>query len=150
MILPASMTFRVVRISSLDGVTSPDGWLCSKRKEPVYRRPSFYAMRNFYSVFDDDVSVRGFEKRRAGGRELSVARFSRLGRPFAAVWFSGERPGDSLSYEPVDLSFLAADAPSLWIDLMTGRAYALDGLSAAPVWDSPVVLAGDGAIPLDR
>ena len=117
-------------------------------KEPVYRRPSFYAMRNFYSVFDDDVSARGFEKRRVGGRELSVARFSRLGRPFAAVWFSGERPGDSLSYEPVDLSFLAADAPSLWIDLMTGRAYALDGLSAAPVWDSPVVLAGDGTLEL--
>ena len=117
-------------------------------KEPVYRRPSFYAMRNFYSVFDDDVSARGFEKRRVGGRELSVARFSRLGRPFAAVWFSGERPGDSLSYEPVDLSFLAADAPSLWIDLMTGRAYALDGLSAAPVWDSPVILAGDGTLEL--
>ena len=119
-------------------------------KEPVYRRPSYHAMKNFYSVFDDDVSARGFEKRSVGGRELSVAKFARLGKPFAAVWFSGERPSDSLTYDKVDLSFLKSDGPTMWIDLMTGRVYALNGLSSVPAWDSPVLLAGDGVIPQDR
>jgi hypothetical protein len=119
-------------------------------KEPVYRRPSYYGMKNFYSVFDDDVFVRGFEKRRVGGKELSVARFSRLGRPFAAVWFSGERPGDSLAYDKADLSFLQSEGPTTWIALLTGRAYALDGRSSVPVWYSPVRLSGVGAVQLDR
>ena len=118
-------------------------------KEPVYRRPSYYAMRNFYSVFDDDVLARGFERRRVGGKELSVAKFTRMGKPFAAVWFSGERPGDSLAYEAVDLSLLAKDRPMEWIDLLTGRAYELREVGKTPVWDSPVLLAGDGVIPLE-
>ena len=118
-------------------------------KEPVYRRPSYYAMRNFYAVFDDDVSVRGFEKRRVGGKELSVAKFSRQGKPFAAVWLSGERPGDSLAYAAVDLSMLVGDRPTEWIDLLTGRVYELRDIGVTPVWDSPVLLAGDGVIPLE-
>jgi hypothetical protein len=118
-------------------------------KEPVYRRPSFYAMKNFYSVFDDDVSIKGFEKRKIGRRELSIARFSRFGKPFAVVWFSGECPSDSLAYESVDLSCLIADKPAQWIDLLTGRAYELRELRSTPVWDSPVMLAGEGVLPLE-
>ena len=69
--------------------------------------------------------------------------------PFAAVWFSGERPGDSLAYDKADLSFLQSEGPTTWIDLLTGRAYAIDGLSSVPVWDSPVLLACDDVTPLD-
>ena len=115
-------------------------------KEPVYRRPSYHAMKNFYSVFDDDVKPLGVVKRTLAGKELTVARFGRLGKPFAAVWFSGERPGDSLAYDPVDLSFLGNAAE--WIDLLTGRVYRLSGLSSVPVWDSPVLIAGPDVLPI--
>ena len=115
-------------------------------KEPVYRRPSYHAMKNFYSVFDDDVKPLGVAKRNVAGKELTVARFERLGKPFAAVWFSGSRPSDSLAYDPVDLSFLGNAAE--WIDLLTGRVYRLTGLSSVPVWDSPVLIAGPDILPI--
>ena len=37
-------------------------------KEPVYRRPSFFAMQNVYSYFDDDVHAIGVETRQVNGR----------------------------------------------------------------------------------
>ena len=112
-------------------------------KEPVYRRPSYYAMRNFYSIFDDEVSPVGFAKCKMNGKELSIARFTRGGSEFAVAWFSGERPGDSLTYEECDLSSLKLSSAE-WIDLLTGRIYELEGLDKVPLWDSPVIIATKG------
>ena len=128
-------------------------------KEPVYRRPSYFAMQNVYSYFDDNVYPVGVEKRevgsgggeRGGGsegsagkgavrKELTVAKFERRGTPIHVVWFSGERPGDSLAYERADLSFIRDRDRLAWVDLMTGRICKLPDVKSVPVWDSPVMI----------
>jgi len=116
-------------------------------KQPVYRRPSFFAMQNVYSFFDDDVHALGFERRTVNGKELSVAKFERQSAPVYVVWFSGERPGDSLVYERADLSFLSADKELAWVDLMTGKIGRLESLKSVPVWDSPVMIAPNLQVP---
>ena len=107
-------------------------------KEPVYRRPSYFAMQNVYSFFDDRVRALGVEKRTVNGKELTVAKFARGTDPVFAVWFSGERPGDGLAYERADLTgVVRGDA---WVDLMTGRICRLESAASVPVWDSPVLI----------
>ena len=114
-------------------------------KQPVYRRPSYFAMQNVYSFFDDDVKASGIEKRTVNGKELTVAKFSRNASPVWVVWYSGERPGDGLSYECADLSFLTTDTGLSWVDLMTGRICELGNVKSVPVWDSPVMIV-QGAV----
>ena len=113
-------------------------------KEPVYRRPSYFAMQNVYSYFDDTVRPVGVEvkkvKAKGAERELTVAKFERRGTPIYVVWFSGERPGDSLVYERADLSFIRDQDRLAWVDLMTGRIFKLPDVKSVPLWDSPVMI----------
>ena len=110
-------------------------------KEPVYRRPSFFAMQNVYSFFDDSVQSLGVETRMVVGKELTVARFKRQSEMIYAVWFSGERPGDLLKYENIDLSFLDLPQDMAWMDFMNGRIFQLSDQATVPTWDSPVLIA---------
>ena len=116
-------------------------------KEPVYRRPSFFAMQNVYSYFDDDVHALGVEKKKVNGRELTVARFERYSNPIYVVWYSDARPGDSLEYERADLSFLDIPRDASWMDLMNGRIYMLPDKTSVPVWDSPVLVVTTQQLP---
>ena len=116
-------------------------------KEPVYRRPSYFAMQNVYSYFDDDVHALGVEKKSVNGKELTVARFERQSCPVFVVWFSGARPGDALEYERADLRFLGAGERFVWVDLMRGVIGMLDGFASVPVWDAPVMLAPTAQVP---
>ena len=117
-------------------------------KEPVYRRPSYFAMQNVYSYFDENVHPIGVETRTANGKELTVAKFELQSSPVWVVWYSGERPGDGLAYERADLSFLAEEAVGLtWTDLMTGRICRLEDMKSVPVWDSPVMIVRTRLVP---
>ena len=114
-------------------------------KEPVYRRPSYFAMQNVYSFFDCDVHPVSVSKKKVNGKELTVAQFELRSMDVFLVWFSGERPGDSLNYEIADLSgVVRGDA---WMDMMNGRIYQLDTVAAVPVWDSPVMVTSRWALP---
>ena len=113
-------------------------------KEPVYRRPSYFAMQTVYALFDDTVKPLGFKRLRVNGRRFSIASFEKDGKPMRAVWFSDKRPGDGLAYERVDLKLLGLKGKLTWTDLMTGRVYALPSLDAVPVWDSPVLITAEG------
>ena len=117
-------------------------------KEPVYRRPSYFAMQNVYSYFDENVHPIGVETRTVNGKELTVAKFELQSSPVWVVWYSGERPGNGLAYERADLSFLAEEATGLtWTDLMTGRIYCLEDMRAVPVWDSPTMIVRTRLVP---
>ena len=118
-------------------------------KELIYRRPSWFAMRNVYSLFDCDTRPVSFSTERvrpsADGaeRELSVARFERNGRPLTLFWFSDERPGSSLEFQTLDLArHFPADEPLVWVELITGRIFRLPSTASVPVWDSPVLVCG--------
>lgn len=119
-------------------------------KEFIYRRPSWFAMRNVYSLFDCDTHPVSLSTERvrmsADGaeRELSVARFERNGRPLTLFWFSDERPGSSLEFQHLDLAHhFPTNEPLVWVELITGRVFYLRSLSAVPVWDSPVLVCAE-------
>ncbi len=116
-------------------------------KQPVYRRPSYFAMQNVYSYFDEDVHPISVETREVNGKEMTVAKFERQSRHMWAVWFSGKRPDDRLEYERADLGFLGQPKDYVWVDLMRGVIGKLPTFRYVPVWDSPVLLAPNGQVP---
>ena len=92
--------------------------------EFVYRRPSWYAMRNFYALFDDETKPVSFEERPVAGHTLAIATFSRQGKTMKALWFSEEIPTDALVFSRIDLSSDVASGAE-WIEMVTGRRYRL-------------------------
>lgn len=128
-------------------------------KEFVYRRPSWYAMRNVYALFDDDTLPQGIAEVQAGSRTLSNALFTRFGLPLRVLWFSDRIPDSGLDWTPVDLEVPERMEDPVWVELITGRVFEIPRASAAgradgmalrqvPMWDSPVIVAPRAAIPL--
>ena len=110
--------------------------------EFVYRRPSWYAMRNFYALFDDETKPVSFEERSVEGHALAIATFTREGKTLKAFWFSEEIPTDSLDFTRLNLS-KDVKAGAEWIEMVTGRRYRLDDAAHVPVWDSPCLVVQD-------
>ena len=110
--------------------------------EFVYRRPSWYAMRNFYALFDDETKPVSFEERPVAGHTLAIATFSRRGKTMKALWFSEEIPTDALAFSRIDLSSDVASGAE-WIEMVTGRRYRLEDARSVPVWDSPCLVIQD-------
>ena len=126
-------------------------------KEFVYRRPSWYAMRNVYALFDDDTLPQGITEVQAGSRTLSNALFTRFGLPLRVLWFSDRIPDSGLDWTPVDLEVPERMEDPGWVELITGRVCGIPRASAAgqsgglslrqvPLWDSPVIVAPRAAI----
>ena len=138
-------------------------------KEFVYRRPKWYAMRNVYSLFDDETRPAGLEDgipaeierradpRDAAKRELTRASFTRKGQALHLFWYSNERPSNRLEFDRVTLRVPGTLVEPVWVDLITGRVGAIapenvkaeDGatvLKDVPMWDSPVILASRAAV----
>lgn len=109
----------------------------------IYRRPSYYGMRNVYSFFDATVKPVGVRTIETGGRKTTVCRFEKQGRDLMVVWFSHERPTDDLEWidAAVPRDSMRLDSP-VWVDLITGGAYELPkDFREIPLRDSPVMVA---------
>ena len=132
-------------------------------KEFVYRRPSWYAMRNVYALFDDETLPQGHAEEKVGARTLSRNLFTRYGQPLYVFWFCDAAPSSSLDFTRIDLDLGRGDVKSpVWIDLVTGRVFEIPAanvvakkgggvtLKDVPMWDSPVIVAPRGAITLVR
>lgn len=142
-------------------------------KEFVYRRPSYYAMQHVFSYLDDAVRPVGVEtnaaftrESRADSREtapraLTCAAFTRGGRPVRFYWYSDARPGSTLDFDRVTLRVPESLRDSVWVEMITGRVFALpagavtrDGdatvLAGVPMWDSPVMVAERATVPLRK
>lgn len=115
-------------------------------KEPVYRRPAYFAMQNVYSYFDEDVHAVGVSEKQINGHVLTVAEYERMSQPVYVVWYSEKVPSDTLAYERIPRATIGALKDYVWVDLITGRVCALDG-DEIPVWDSPVMLAPGRQVP---
>ena len=128
-------------------------------KEVIYRRPSFYAMQHVFSYFDEDVHPVGIETKAVGGHTLEIARFERQSSDVLVLWFSEERPGDKLAYEPTTVEVKSAKITEpVWVDLLTGKIAKIPASSMAwkdgvltlkdlPLWDSPVMIAPNAQVP---
>ena len=140
-------------------------------KELVYRRPSWYAMRNVYALFDDETRPLGHDvlkgvpirvradPRETGARDLARCSFVRGGQVLRLCWFCEARPDGRLEFDRVDLEFSGKLDRPTWVDMMTGRAFEIPGgqvveregrvtLRDVPMWDSPVLIASRAAVPM--
>ena len=140
-------------------------------KEFVYRRPSWYAMRNVYALFDDETRPTGVatrlpaeiqrraDPRDAVKRRMTRASFVRFGRPLHLFWYSDEQPSNRLEFDRVALRIPGRLDEPVWVDMITGRICAIppenvqaEGsetvLSDVPMWDAPVLLACRKDVPM--
>ena len=139
-------------------------------KEFVYRRPKWYAMRNVYSLFDDEALPTGVaedlpaeitrraDPRETGARTLTRASFARFGQTLHLFWYSDKRPSNSLEFDRVTLRVPGGLRNPVWVDMITGRIGEIDPrdvrqeggetvLTNLPMWDSPVLVANRTVVP---
>ena len=130
-------------------------------KEFVYRRPSWYAMRNVYALFDDDTLPQKHLSVPMAGRRLACNLFTRYGVPLRVYWFADRRPDSDLDFTRVDLDIPGKFSRPVWVELVTGRVFEIPDenivltkggmtLKDVPMWDSPILIAPRGGIPLVR
>ena len=145
---------------------------CNGQKKAVYRRPSYHALRNVFcfltseahpvSVADRDVwfeMVQRFDPRDTSTRKMSAARFTRYGSTVRFFWFSDSRPSDTLGFDRATV-WMHPEGLShpVWVEMITGRVFEIPEkdirrekdrlLITVPMWDSPVMIAPRGAVPL--
>lgn len=114
------------------------------RKEPVYKRPKFYAVQHVTSFLTtswkatDEVKVDCSNK-----AEVFSFGLEKDGEPAGCVlWLDSHRPSGTLERTPcaVRISGLRLKDP-VYIDLLTGYVHSLNGkLDNVPLWDCPVVI----------
>lgn len=131
-------------------------------KEFVYRRPSWYAMRNIYALFDDETLPREHRWLDVGKRKVSFNSFSRFGQMLYVFHFCDARPDSGLEFELVDLPIPKWIEYPVMVELITGRVFEIpeanlvrgeDKILRAkkvPMWDSPVIICSRTAISIAR
>jgi len=126
-------------------------------KEFVYRRPSYYAMQNVYSVFDDDMRPLRHLTVKIGGRDVSCNLFSRLGHSWRFYWYNGSQPSSDLSFARIELDIPERVCRPVWVDMITGRIFEIPAenveetaggirIRNVPMWDSPIAITSIAAI----
>lgn len=130
------------------------------RKEPVYKRPKFYAVQHVTSVFTPDMkSTHDVRVSAPDEVELSSYGLCKGGSDVGCVlWLSDKRPGSSLKRQPMDITVEGmAFVDPVYVDMLTGKVHDLSGLKKKvrgaktvfkklPVWDSPVLIIERSAI----
>ena len=127
-------------------------------KEPVYKRPSFYAVSHLVALLDaSKLPNAGVTVTASSGTEIKVAGISEGGKCVAvAYWRGDDKPSDTLDKEKVNalVSGVVFENPVLF-DPITGRVYDLSyvmlrggqqrGINATkftglPLWDAPLII----------
>ncbi|MBQ9431481.1 MAG: glycoside hydrolase [Kiritimatiellae bacterium] len=140
-------------------------------KEFVYRRPSYYAMQNVFSLLDDEahpvkiVSQPGFpieqrfDPKDTGKRTLFSVRFARGDSLFRFMWFSDSRPSSTLGFDRVKINLPGRVEHPVWVEMITGRVFEIPAetvthadnttiIRDVPMWDSPVMVTDLQSVPM--
>ena len=144
---------------------------CNGLRRTVYRRPSYHALRNVFCFLTDEAHpvsaadgiwfemVQRFDPRDTSKRRMSAARFTRYGSTVRFFWFSDSRPSDALGFDRATV-WVRPEGLSrpVWVEMITGRVFEIPEkdirrekdrlLLTVPMWDSPVMIASRGAVPL--
>lgn len=129
------------------------GLLCTSLKgRVIYKKPSFYAVRNMVSLLPDEVVPCEVSGSDSTGRAVKYTGLSKDGRCVGVMmYFADDTPSSSLEWtkSKVTLKGLAFNDPVL-VEPITGRVFALDRYHYSPnnpdrtyalyLWDSPVFL----------
>lgn len=124
-------------------------------KEPVYRRPAFYGVRNMCALLKENYSPDGtVEYVSNSAREIkTVAIKDENGKRIGVMlWFGDRIPDSSLERTPVDVTLKGVDFKEpVYVDPLTGKVYRLDikrggnfdgnlKIYDLPLWDCPVFI----------
>ena len=138
-------------------------------KEVIYRRPVYFAMQNVFSTLDCEAvpqcictNAPATATRRAADAEgfyapaLTVARFSRAGKPLVFFWYSGAMPSSRLVFDCGEIAFDVVFDNPVVVEFITGRVFRVPAssvrrsagrtvVSDVPLWDSPLMIADEDA-----
>jgi len=127
----------------------------------IYKRPAFYAVQHMTAFFDNAVQPTGLLAYETGlKRTLEVAGFEKAGTPAVLLWYNDQVPGDALTFDSVALRVKGVTFKDpVYVEMITGKVYELEAGSWSvaagdtsfkqlPVWDSPILLAERGQVPL--
>jgi len=131
------------------------------KKNVIYRRPSYYAVRNIATFFDSTVQPTGLlEYATDSDRKLEVAGFSKADSTVVLAWFNDKLPDNELSRDTIRLTIKNVSFKDpVYVDILTGKVYELDAADfkigpnqttflKLPMWDAPVLLAERKQVPL--
>jgi len=129
----------------------------------IYKRPTFYAVQHMMTFFDSTVKPVGLLAAESdSSRAITVAGFDKAGTSVALVWYSDKVPSDELVWDKVSLTVKGATFKDpVYVEMVTGKVFDLDKASwssagadttfkGLPVWDSPMMLAERGHVPLRK
>ena len=127
-------------------------------KEPVYKRPSFYAVSHMVALLDSKMKpFSGIEVTESSGKEIKSVGVSKDGKCIAvAYWKGDDKPSDTLEKDKVNalVQGVIFENPVL-LDPITGRVYDLSYVmlrggqqrgsratkfTGLPLWDAPLVI----------
>ena len=135
------------------------GLLCTSLKgKVIYKKPSFYAVRNFVNMLPDCVEPCMVEGSALTSHAVKLTGLSKEGRCIGVMmYFADVAPLSCLEWTNVRvrLKGLAFEDPVL-VEPITGRVFALDRYHYSPnnpdrtynvpLWDSPVLLMERSAV----
>lgn len=134
-------------------------------KEPVYRRPSFYGVRNMCTILTENRKPDGrLEYESNGSRKITaVAIKDESGRRIGAMlWFGDRIPDSSLERTLTDVTLKGLDLKNpVCVDPLTGKAYLLDikkggnfggtlKIYGLPMWDCPIFVMEKDSVQLEN
>ena len=133
------------------------GLLCtSLQGKVIYKKPSFYAVRNMVNLLPDAVEPVEVTFTSSLSEPLKVTGLVKEGRPIGALlYLSGDKPSSELDWRQARITVegLKLENPVL-VEPITGRIFSLDRYHyspnsptrtySLPVWDSPVFLLERG------
>ena len=132
-------------------------------KEPVYRRPSFYGVRNMCTLLKEEYMPDGtVEYESNGSRKINTVAIrdgegKRIG---VMLWFGDRIPDSSLERTATDITLKGVEFEEpLYVDPLTGKAYRLDikrggnfegnlKIYNLPLWDCPVFIMDKASVKL--
>jgi hypothetical protein len=116
------------------------------------------ALPNAVDTNSSFTITRRADSRQTGERRLTCAQFTRLGSATRFYWFLEVRPSNLLEFDCVTLKIPGRLNRPVWVEMITGRIFEIDSknvqhqdgntiLTDVPMWDSPVMIAEDTAVP---
>ncbi len=140
------------------------GLLASREDRTVaYAKPAYFAAQHVFSVFDDSLSRMAdfpFTVKATNKVALYAYRQKATGKQAVTLWLSGAMPSDSDATIPLDIALPRGEfTEPVYADLRTGEVYSLPEanwtragggarLRQIPVYDSPILIAERGVLPL--
>ena len=142
------------------------GLLKSRDDQTVeYAKPSYYAVQNLASIFDDRLTrIKNFHYTAKTEKSLSVFAYEdvKTKTHIITIWLDGEIPSDSNSKANIDFTFMNVrfEKP-VYVDLRTGVVYEIPESNyskmndkyifrAIPCYDSPVLIADQNSIYIQK